>query len=138
MTGKDKCRTLREVRARIAQANDLPLEQRECGHTGPCLGTCPRCEEEVRLLEEGLRRRARLGKQVAVAGLCVGMVTSLAGCALVEDWLEREGIPSTASDSVERMGEAATELTGDVDVNVTMGVPLPTDFEDVDGSTDVP
>lgn len=111
MTGKEKCQALREIRARIAQANGLPFEQRTCGHDGPCSGTCPRCEREVRQLEEGLRRRARLGKRVAVAGLCAGMVVSLTGCSLVENALGGEAAPSSAES---RPGAPASIVTGEL------------------------
>ena len=74
--GKNICKQLKEVRRRIAEENDIPLEMKECTYEGPCRGTCPRCEAEVRYLEEALDRRKRLGKKVAVAGLCV----SLAAC----------------------------------------------------------
>lgn len=74
--GKNICKQLKEVRHCIAEENDIPLEMKECTYEGPCRGTCPRCEAEVRYLEEALDRRKRLGKKVAVAGLCV----SLAAC----------------------------------------------------------
>ena len=74
--GKNICRQLKEVRRRIAEENDIPLEMKECTYQGPCRGTCPRCEAEVRYLENALEKRMRLGKKVALAGLCV----SLAAC----------------------------------------------------------
>jgi hypothetical protein len=49
--GKLICETLREVRRRIAEANEIRYAPHECTHEGECLGTCPACEAEVRQLE---------------------------------------------------------------------------------------
>ena len=66
--GKSTCKVLKEVRRRVAEANNIPLRERECTHTGDCAGTCPYCESEVRYLERELSKRRALGKAVAVAG----------------------------------------------------------------------
>ena len=72
--GKSTCKVLKEVRRKVAQANDIPLEERECTHKGDCAGTCPYCEAEVRYLERELSKRRSLGKAVAVAGIAVAAV----------------------------------------------------------------
>lgn len=74
--GKYKCKHLKAVRKRIAEENGIALEQRECTYEGPCRGTCPYCEAEVRYLERSLADRIRLGKAATVAGLGL----SLAAC----------------------------------------------------------
>ena len=74
--GKSICKQLKAVRHRIAEENKIPLEQRECTYDGPCRGTCPRCEAEVRYLEKSLVQRLHLGKAATVAGLSL----SLAAC----------------------------------------------------------
>ncbi len=71
--GKNICKQLKEVRKRIAEENGIPLEQRECTYEGPCRGTCPHCEAEVRYLERSLADRIRLGKAATVAGLSLGL-----------------------------------------------------------------
>ena len=38
------------------------------------LGTCPKCEAEVRYLERELEKRQRMGKAAVVAGLSVGLL----------------------------------------------------------------
>lgn len=81
MSGKAKCRILKEIRRRIAEENDIPYVTRECRFQGECTGTCPRCESELRYLEQQLALRQSLGKRVAVAALCAGMALSAAGCA---------------------------------------------------------
>lgn len=81
MLGKQKCRILKEIRQKIADENDIPYVTRECGFQGECRGTCPRCESELRYLEQQLALRASLGKRVAVAALCAGMGLAAAGCA---------------------------------------------------------
>lgn len=81
MLGKQKCRMLKEIRQRIADENDIPFVTRECRFQGECKGTCPRCEAELRYLEQQLALRASLGKRVTVAALCAGMSLAAAGCA---------------------------------------------------------
>lgn len=69
--GKDTCRILKEIRRQIAEANDIELITSECHYKGDCLGTCPKCEAEVRYLEQQLRTRSLAGKAVALAGISV-------------------------------------------------------------------
>lgn len=80
MRGKQKCRILKDIRRRIAEENDIPFVTRECGFQGECRGTCPRCESELRYLEQQLERRAALGKRISVAALCAGIAIGTAAC----------------------------------------------------------
>ena len=80
MLGKQKCKILKEIRQRIADENDIPYVTRECRFQGECSGTCPRCESELRYLEQQLKLRASMGKRVAVTALCAGMAFASAGC----------------------------------------------------------
>ena len=89
--GKSTCKVLKEVRRKVADANGIPLQERECTHTGDCAGTCPYCESEVRYLERELSKRRALGKAVAVAGIALSAV-SMTGCA------SSEPVTSTATD----------------------------------------
>ena len=77
--GKQKCKILKEIRQRIADENEIPYVTRECHFQGECRGTCPRCESELRYLEQQLALRTAMGKKVAVAALCASM-TLTAGC----------------------------------------------------------
>lgn len=72
--GKLICETLREVRRRIAEANEIRYAPHECTHEGECLGTCPACEAEVRQLERQLQARRRLGRAVIVAGISASLI----------------------------------------------------------------
>ena len=81
MSGKKKCRILKEIRQRIADENDIPFVTHECRYQGKCSGTCPRCESELAYLEKQLAARAAAGKKIAVAALCAGMTFSMAGCS---------------------------------------------------------
>ncbi len=71
--GKKICKTLKEIRLQVARANDIPYEPTECNHKGDCLGTCPKCEQEVRYIEHQLNIRRMLGKAAAVAGMAMGV-----------------------------------------------------------------
>lgn len=73
MNGKAKCNALKEVRKMIADSNDIEYQIQECSHQGDCLGTCPKCEAEVRYLESEIRKRQALGKKVVIAGLAAGL-----------------------------------------------------------------
>ena len=72
-TGRKICNTLKEIRQRIADANDIAYTPNECNHEGDCAGTCPACEGEMRYLESELTKRQRMGRAIMVAGLGMGM-----------------------------------------------------------------
>ena len=71
--GKKICQTLKEIRLQVARTNNIPYEPTECKHKGECPGTCPKCEQEVRYIEQQLNKRRTLGKAVAVAGVAIGV-----------------------------------------------------------------
>ena len=74
--GKSTCKTLKAIRRQIAEANDIKYEPRECHYDGPCLGTCPACEAEVRYLEQQLGLRRQLGRAVSLIGVSVGLLSA--------------------------------------------------------------
>ena len=74
--GKSTCKTLKAIRRQIAEANDIVYEPHECHYDGPCLGTCPACEAEVRYLEQQLGLRRQLGRAVSVIGVSVGLLSA--------------------------------------------------------------
>lgn len=67
--GKRICKTLKELRKRIADANEIPFETDECTHKGECLGTCPKCEQEVNYLINSIEKHEQEGKPVVIEGL---------------------------------------------------------------------
>ncbi len=75
--GKQTCKILKEIRRQIAEANDIEFVTSECRYKGDCLGTCPKCEAEVRYLEQQLRARRLAGKAVAIAGISAGALGML-------------------------------------------------------------
>lgn len=81
MNGKSKCRILKEIRRQIAEQNDIEWVVSECSHKGNCKGTCPKCESEVRRLEQELAFRRKIGKTVAIAGISAACVTGLTACS---------------------------------------------------------
>ena len=78
--GKQTCKILKEIRKQIAAENDIDLVISECTYKGDCLGTCPRCESEVRYLERELEKRQRLGKAAVFAGMSLGTLLTAAAC----------------------------------------------------------
>ena len=79
--GKRTCKILKEIRKQIAAENDIELVIEECTYKGDCLGTCPRCEAEVRYLERELEKRQRMGKVAVIAGLSLGTMLTASSCA---------------------------------------------------------
>lgn len=99
--GKFICKELKTVRKRIAEENNIPLEIKECTYEGPCRGTCPRCEAEVRYLENSLAHRLKMGKVATIAGLTLGLASCGGGQAERTDTLLR----STSSSTSPSLGE---------------------------------
>ena len=83
--GKNICKELKKVRKHIANENNIPLEMEECTYKGECRGTCPRCEAEVRYLENALAERLKLGKVATIAGMALGL--AVPGAAVAQDTL---------------------------------------------------
>ena len=76
MKGKQVCSYLKSVRREVAAANGIELEIPDCTFEGECPGTCPRCEAEVRQLEQALSQRQRLSQKVAIVGVAMGLALS--------------------------------------------------------------
>ena len=78
--GKKTCETLKAIRKKIADANEIPYEPVVCTHKGDCMGTCPACESEMRYIENQLNIRKMAGKAVKIVGLAsmVSLASSVA------------------------------------------------------------
>lgn len=76
MKGKQICSYLKSVRREVAAANGIDLEIPDCTFEGECPGTCPRCEAEVRQLEQALSQRQSLSQKVAIVGVAMGLALS--------------------------------------------------------------
>ena len=129
MRGKDKCKILKEIRQRIADENDIPYVTRECSYHGECTGTCPRCESELRYLEQQLERRRSLGKRVSVAALCVGMALASAGCAPTV----KQPTESMQTDLTGEVGPDESNIEGLGGTTVEPG----SDIEELSGEVDI-
>lgn len=123
--GKRTCNVLKAVRLQIAKANEIKYEPHECHHEGPCAGTCPACEAEVRYLEQQLQKRRMMGRAVMLTGIAAGL-TSLTACG-------QSKLPNRCeNDSTE------IELAGDVAVDGYMEEPEPEVEEVVRGKMPAP
>ena len=67
--GKTKCNTLKAIRRKIAEANDISYHTEECSYHGPCPGTCPKCDAEIRYLNEELQKKEARGEEISLADL---------------------------------------------------------------------
>ena len=77
--GKKICTALKEVRQQIADKNDIKYAAEECHFEGECEGTCPKCEAELKYIENELHKRKQLGKVATIAGIAtvsLGMAVS--------------------------------------------------------------
>ena len=146
MKGKDKCNILKDIRRRIAEENDIAFVTSNCEFKGECKGTCPKCEAEVRYLEQELEKRRRLGKSIALTALSATMLLSAAGCydpvEKEELFTETEGEAPIESVEVEPGDtEEIIELEGDVyyvpedeDDETLMGEPTEEEVEELTGA----
>ena len=126
--GKRTCSVLKDIRQQIAKANEIKYEPHECHHEGPCAGTCPACEAEVKYLEQQLVIRRMLGKAVVLTGIAASM-TSLTACG-------QNKLPNGCENDTTI---TEPELAGDVeDVDGLMEMPEPEVEEAVRGKMPAP
>ena len=109
--GKKTCKILKEIRTQIAEKNDIEYVTSECGFQGECKGTCPKCEEEVRYLENELRKRQQLGKVVTIAGISLGVAGTFAACGNSAQQSDEKN--SQVEDTVKVAQYSATSLNFD-------------------------
>ena len=102
--GKATCKTLKTIRKQIAEANDIKYEPHECRYEGPCMGTCPACEAEVRYIEQQLSLRRQLGKAVAIIGLSAGLSALTATPAMAQT-----PVKNNQEEKVLRAGEVVVQ-----------------------------
>ena len=76
-TGKEVCLILKGIRQKIADANGISYQPKECHHKGDCAGTCPACEAEIRYLERELKARKGNGFGMKVAGIAAGICATV-------------------------------------------------------------
>ena len=129
MRGKEVCRTLKEIRAEIARQNDIPWETEECGFKGECRGTCPRCEAEVRQLEEALAKRRR---RVTLRGIAAGFVSALKRRRGADD---EDEVPEDLPDKDQRAGHGEMTLEELINDHQICGLITRTDAWDEDGGS---
>lgn len=81
---REKCRQLKEIRAKMTENLGINLHQTECTYKGYCSGTCPKCKSEEALLNAALyesRMDEKTRKRrVAAAGLTAAAAITLSGC----------------------------------------------------------
>lgn len=69
MNGKQKCDLLKSIRKEIAEKNNIVYLTSECNHEGNCMGTCPKCDAEIRYLDMEIKRKIQLGEEVFLSGI---------------------------------------------------------------------
>lgn len=132
MKGKAKCKLLKQIRRKIAEENDISYVTSECKYQGDCSGTCPKCEAEVRYLEEELRKRQNAGKAVAVAGIAAAMVVTASGC-MPSSQNAGAPLPNTESSQTDATRQTEEETLAGGATVPTEDTTVPTEGELVDG-----
>jgi len=121
--GKKVCKILKEIRQQIADKNEIEYVTTECSVEEECIGTCPKCESEVRYLENELHRRRQLGKAVAVAGISLGIAGTFSTCNIPQQQTQSQQIDASI------VGEVEPDMLGD---------PYPIDtLKDIEGKIDI-
>ena len=82
--GKQICKTLKEIRQTIAEKNNIQYAPTECHFDGECQGTCPKCEAELRYLENEIGKRKHVGKVATIAGISFGIASAFSACNPIE------------------------------------------------------
>ena len=113
--GKQTCRILKDIRRQIAEANDIEFITSECQYQGDCLGTCPKCEAEVRYLEQQLERKRMAGKAITILGISAGLVAMA---------------PMTSCSSSPNKGTSQETISDSTNASVMFGEVCPTPVED--------
>ena len=148
---KAKCKELKQMRKEMAEQLGVLLHQRECTYEGFCTGTCPKCKQEEKILNEAIKQQKKQGKNLvtstryAAAGIVLAATVTLSGCGKEQtetltgdvaypenDVLEDEvdGMMTILED--DSLEGETTLLTDDLDGNFEIVEPLEGDVEIVE------
>ena len=125
--GKQTCKILKEIRRQIAEANGIEFVTSECRYKGDCLGTCPKCEAEVRYLEQQLRARSIAGKAVALVGISAASIAMLMPISTEAQAQQEPLIGATISNRRTALG-AISDLDGHFGLPVCIGDTLKVEY----------
>ena len=106
-TGKEVCLILKGIRQKIADANGISYQPKECQHKGDCSGTCPACEAEIRYLEQELKARKGNGFAMKVAGIAAGICATVMPMTAAAQAVKSD---STASPPVQTTKKAPVKV----------------------------
>ncbi len=94
---KERCKELKQVRAKMAENLGIDLKQRECTYEGYCSGTCLKCRNEELALNAAILKKqmegVNLKARVAAAGLSTVAAVCLSGCGATT-LFQTEGEPT--------------------------------------------
>lgn len=107
--GKIKCEILKEIRTRIAHENEIPLIVEACTFDGDCKGTCPRCEAELNYLEHKMEERKWSGKKAIVAGISLGLMSTITSCNFQKQPQQDSQVPKDSISNVSIMKETIND-----------------------------
>ena len=102
MKGKEKCEFLKGIRKRMAEANGIPYETRECTYEGECTGTCPFCEKEAAELMAKLRKKEAEGVEIQTDDFCIEAINIIMHRepdSLPDNMLEKLANPDTRTEA---------------------------------------
>lgn len=142
---KAKCKELKQMRKEMAEQLGVLLHQRECTYEGFCTGTCPKCKQEEKILNEAIKQQKKQGKNLvtstryAAAGIVLAATVTLSGCGkeqteiLTGDMTYPEDYPlEGATTPLEDELDGDVEIVEPLDGDVEMVEPLEGDIELID------
>lgn len=149
MNGKNRCRILKDIRKKIAEENGIEYVTTECKYKGDCPGTCPKCESEVKYLEQELERKRGLGKKIAIGGIAAGITIAATGCTpdtfsgfdTIQGDMELQGAPTnecSVNDNSIPNESGVSEIVDGEMVEIIGEMPEYSDDEPTPGDLPVP
>lgn len=70
---RKKCEHLKQIRKNMADSLGVDLKQTVCTYEGECSGTCPKCQQEEKVLSKALLAgSAVVGAAIMLTGCTVG------------------------------------------------------------------
>ena len=117
--GKITCEILKKIRSEIAEANEIDYVTEPCTFKGSCIGTCPKCEAELRELEHQLAKKQGFPKTALIAGVTLSLLTGVTSCGTKTNKKKKVNI-NEVKDSITNLVSSPNEIT--TSANVENGV----------------